>query len=57
LSIARVGTNVVVRWGGGGTLQSAGAVTGAWSNVSGAPVSPYTNAISSGSRFYRVGGP
>jgi hypothetical protein len=57
LSIARSGTNVVVRWPGGGTLQSAGAVTGAWANVIGSPASPYTNAVSNGSQFYRVGAP
>ncbi len=57
LSIARSGTNAIISWTGSGTLQSATAVTGAWANVTGAPTSPYTNAISGNARLYRVGGP
>ena len=54
LSIKRAGTNVVVSWNGSGTLQSASAVTGTWTDVSGAPASPYTNAPVGSARFYRV---
>jgi len=52
LNIAKSGNNVVLTWPAG-TLQAAGAVTGTYTNVTGAS-SPYTNSISGSPKFYRV---
>lgn len=41
ISIAREGGNIVIRWTGGGPLESADQINGPWSIVNGA-VSPYT---------------
>ena len=57
LSVARSGTNVVISWPGGGTLLSAGVVTGPYSPVAGLPTSPYTNAAPGTAQFYAVGVP
>jgi hypothetical protein len=55
MNISKTGANAVVSWlpAGGGTLQAAPAVTGVYTNVSGA-TSPWTNSPAGGSRFYRV---
>ncbi|MDB6112749.1 MAG: Immunoglobulin I-set domain protein [Pedosphaera sp.] len=52
LTITKSGGNSVLTWGVG-TLQSSTSVGGPYSNVAGA-TSPYTNAISGASKFYRV---
>ena len=52
LTIQRWGTNVALTWPGG-TLESAGQVTGNYTNVTGA-VSPYTNSTERPQQFYRV---
>jgi hypothetical protein len=48
-----LGTNLVVTWTGTGTLQSAGVITGPWADVANAK-SPFTAAVSSGAKFYRL---
>jgi hypothetical protein len=53
LSIVRDGGDVVVTWGGGGTLQSAAEVTGPWNNVPNAS-SPYRTAAGGDRQFFRV---
>jgi hypothetical protein len=45
--------NVTLEWSGGGTLQSADAVTGPWTDVANAS-SPYSAPASAARRFYRV---
>ncbi len=52
LTIQRWGTNVALTWPVG-TLESAGQVTGNYTNVTGA-VSPYTNGTERPQQFYRV---
>ena len=52
LSITSLGGNIVISWPTG-TLQSAPAVTGPYTPVSGA-TSPYTNAIGGTQKFFRV---
>jgi hypothetical protein len=52
ISVAREGSNVVIRWTGGVPLESAVAVAGPWSLVSGA-TSPYTVPNPTGNRFFR----
>lgn len=52
LSIQYSGGNLILAWPVG-TLQSAGVVTGPYSDVSGA-TSPYTNSVSGTQQFYRV---
>ncbi|HUA39578.1 MAG TPA: LamG-like jellyroll fold domain-containing protein [Candidatus Sulfopaludibacter sp.] len=52
LTIQRSGNNVILTWPQG-TLQSASTVNGTYNNVAGA-TSPYTNAISGATQFYRV---
>jgi hypothetical protein len=54
LAIAQSGSDVVVRWTGSGTLQSASVVTGPYGPVAGSPTSPYTNGLSATNQFYRV---
>jgi hypothetical protein len=52
-TVARSGTNSIsVNWFGG-TLQSAGALTGPWANVANTP-SPYTVKATGTNKFYRV---
>ena len=53
LSLARTGADVVVTFGGG-TLQSADAVTGPWKDEAGA--SPLKIQPAAGAKFYRVKG-
>ena len=54
LTIARDGTNVVVRWPTSGyILQRANVVTGPWTDVVGA-MNPYTNSVIEAARFYRL---
>jgi hypothetical protein len=52
LNIAKQGSSIVLTWPLG-TLQAAGLVTGTYTNVTGA-TSPYTNAISGSTKFYRL---
>lgn len=55
LNIRRLGSNVVLNWTDAAFgLQSAPAITGTFTNVPGA-TSPYTNSISGGQRFFRLG--
>jgi len=54
LAIARSGANVFLTWTNAAFgLQTAPAVTGTFSNLSGA-TSPYTNPISGGQQFFRL---
>lgn len=54
LAISRVGPDVRLSWSGGTpTLQSAGDVTGPYTNISGA-TSPYTNRTSGPRQFFRL---
>lgn len=53
LSITRVSAGIQISWTGGGTLQSAGEITGPWSNEAGIS-SGSTVPISGERRFYRV---
>jgi len=53
LAIRQSGTNVVVEWTGGGTLQTATALPGAWADIPGA-ASGYTTPASDAVRFFRV---
>jgi hypothetical protein len=48
------GQNVVIAWTGGTALQSAGEVTGPYTDVTPAPTSPATIPISGPRKFYRV---
>lgn len=49
----RQGNNLTLTWTGGGTLQSADAVTGPWADVANA-ASPHTATISGSGKFYRI---
>jgi len=53
VTIERVGNDIRLSWTDG-TLQSAGAVSGVYTNVPGA-VSPYTITPSLGQQYFRVG--
>jgi hypothetical protein len=54
INISQAGTNVVVSWvSGNGTLQSAPAVTGPYTDVPGA-TSPWTNSMAGSSEFYQI---
>jgi len=53
ITLERVGSNIRLTWTDG-TLQSAGAVSGTYTNVPGA-ASPYTVAPSLGQQYFRVG--
>jgi len=55
LSIQQSGTNVIVSWPGGGTLQSAPEAIGPWTDITGA-TSPYVTPAREARAFYRVGG-
>jgi hypothetical protein len=50
---SRTASNFTVEWSGAGTLQSANAVTGPWTDVANAR-SPFAALISAGARFYRL---
>lgn len=52
-SVVRQADKIVLTWTGGGTLQSAAEVTGAWTDVAGL-ASPATITISDPRRFYRI---
>ncbi len=56
LSIVQAGPNVTVTWSGGAVLQQSTDISSPanWSNVPGAPTSPYTTAANGSARFYRV---
>jgi hypothetical protein len=56
LTISYSGGNVTVTWAGGGTLQHSTDLSSPanWSNVPGAPTSPYTTTATGPFRFYRV---
>ena len=56
LSISRSGSDITVRWPGGGVLYSASDVAGPYVPVDGAPVSPYTTSAVT-AQFYAVGYP
>jgi hypothetical protein len=47
-----IGGKLVLTWPQG-TLQSAGTVTGTYTDITGA-TSPYTNAISGAQQYFRV---
>ena len=53
LTASKTGTQVKIEWTGSGTLQSAPAVTGTWSDISGA-TSGYTTNADGDARFFRV---
>lgn len=54
LYIQLVGTNAVLTWSSSAfTLQAAPAVTGTYTNITGA-TSPFTNGIDSHTKFYRL---
>jgi hypothetical protein len=56
LTITHTGGNITITWAGGGTLQSAAAVSTsgtAWADVAGAS-SPYTTATTGTAKYYRV---
>ncbi len=56
LSISETASNsVVVSWTGGGTLQSASALNGTWTNLTNG--SPATLTIGPGDMFFRVASP
>jgi hypothetical protein len=45
---------ITLSWTGSGALQWAPSVTGPWTLVSPQPASPYSEAVTSGKRFYRL---
>ncbi|MBI4664456.1 MAG: DNRLRE domain-containing protein [Verrucomicrobia bacterium] len=51
-SISRSGANIVLAWTGAGTLQSADAVTGPWTDVANA-ASPFNATLSGAAKFFR----
>ena len=53
ISLRREGSNVILSWAGSYPLQSSGTVTGGWSDV-GVSTGPFTNAIGTGTVFYRL---
>ncbi|MEC7903280.1 MAG: hypothetical protein VYE74_03720, partial [Verrucomicrobiota bacterium] len=53
VSLTRSGTGIVLEWEGGGSLQTAPAVTGPWSEVSGAS-SGVQIEVSGREAYYRV---
>jgi hypothetical protein len=54
IAIARVGSTVTLNWAGTWQLQAAPAVTGTFTNVPGVTTGPYTPALGTGNRFYRL---
>lgn len=56
VSIQRLApTNVIVTWQGGGYLQSASNVVGPYTDVPGAPTSPFTDySVNPTNKFYRL---
>jgi len=56
LQIQRYGNNVVLCWSNAAfALQMAASANGTYTNIAGA-VSPFTNPISGGARFFRLKG-
>ena len=53
VSLTRVGSDIVLEWEGGGSLQTAPAVTGPWSEVSDASSGVQIEASGS-EAYYRV---
>jgi len=53
LSIVRVGANVILSWDGSGLLQTAGELSGPWTDLTGA-TSPYSTALGGTQQFYRL---
>ena len=53
LSVSAQGNNLTITWTGGGTLQSADTINGAFTDVA-AAASPYTAPIAGTAKFYRV---
>ncbi|MCI0536811.1 MAG: Ig-like domain-containing protein [Verrucomicrobiales bacterium] len=53
MTVTRSAANIQISWTEGGTLQSADAVTGAWTDVANA-TSPHTAAASEAAKFFRV---
>jgi hypothetical protein len=61
MNIAWSGTDLVISWTGNGTLQQTNELIGdgpgtVWTDVSGAPTSPYTVPLTASKRFYRACG-
>jgi hypothetical protein len=57
LGVSRTGTNLTLQWYGGGVLQSTGNLAGAnWTTLSTA-ASPYTVAIGSTNKYFRLSQP
>jgi hypothetical protein len=55
LLFARNGNQPVVTWTNANfSIQSAPAVTGTYTNISGATNSPYTNPITGSQKFFRL---
>jgi hypothetical protein len=55
LGIALAGTNVVLTWtGAAATVQASPTLSGAFTNVSGATTSPWTNTPAGETMFYRL---
>jgi hypothetical protein len=52
-SIQRQGADLRLEWRGGGVLQSAEQVTGAWEDIQGA-TNPHSVTTNSLARFYRI---
>ena len=48
--------NITITWTGAGTLQSAPAVTGSWTDVAGKTTSPATVPASGQAGFFRIRG-
>lgn len=53
LSVTSANGNVTIQWSGGGTLESAAAITGPWTPVPNA-TSPFTAQATGSAAFYRV---
>jgi hypothetical protein len=51
------GTQLTITWTGGGTLQEASEVSGAYSNVAGNPQGTFTTQATAARKFYRVSVP
>jgi hypothetical protein len=54
LSINLTAGKVIISWTGPGTLQSASAITGQWTDVTNSPTSPVSITPTTGNQFYRL---
>ncbi len=54
MTITLAAGSVTITWEGDGTLQSAPAVTGPWTDIG--PAKPHTEAVSGAAKFFRVKG-